>query len=291
MGGEEDFDADVTGVSTPSRRPDKCFEKTAEVLEQVAANCPPIPFMSSEKKEDIFVPTQPADIFIPMKPPSPIKPRKAKPVIDFSSAEGGQAKLRRVLRAYSIYDREVGYCQGMNFIAAMFITFVSEEEAFWILVTVMNESPCRMCGLFGEGMVEAHQVLHVAERLINHFNPRLARHFDKENIHITMFATQWLLTMYTSSFPFEVVTRIWDAFLAEGWKVAYRIMLALLERAQPRLMKMHFEEILNYFKEMPFELDTNELLESAFKIQIKKKHITKYAKEWADKQKQKNDEH
>ena len=42
----------------------------------------------------------------------------------------GQGALRRVLRAYSLYDTEVGYCQGMNFIAAMFLTFLSEEEAF-----------------------------------------------------------------------------------------------------------------------------------------------------------------
>jgi hypothetical protein len=47
---------------------------------------------------------------------------------------GGQAALRRVLRVYSYYDREVGYCQGMNFIAGMFLTFMSEEEAFWLLV-------------------------------------------------------------------------------------------------------------------------------------------------------------
>lgn len=47
---------------------------------------------------------------------------------------GGQSRLRRVLKAYSTYDREIGYCQGMNFIAAMFLTLVSEEKAFWMLV-------------------------------------------------------------------------------------------------------------------------------------------------------------
>ena len=47
---------------------------------------------------------------------------------------GGQARLRRVLKAYSAYDREIGYCQGMNFIAAMFLTLMSEERAFWMLV-------------------------------------------------------------------------------------------------------------------------------------------------------------
>ena len=47
---------------------------------------------------------------------------------------GGQARLRRVLKAYSTYDREIGYCQGMNFIAAMFLTLMPEERAFWMLV-------------------------------------------------------------------------------------------------------------------------------------------------------------
>ena len=51
-----------------------------------------------------------------------------------STTQSGQAALRRVLRAYSYYDPEVGYCQGMNFIAGMFLTLMTEEEAFWLLV-------------------------------------------------------------------------------------------------------------------------------------------------------------
>lgn len=86
-------------------------------------------------------------------------------------------------------------------------------------MNIMTESPCRMRGLFGEGMTEAHQVLHVANPLINQYHPRLARHFDREQIHISMFATQWLLTMYTSSFPFDVVTRVWDAYYQRGGKL------------------------------------------------------------------------
>ncbi len=79
------------------------------------------------------------------------------------SDSSGPAALRRILYAYSVYDSEVvspiyfaclihlwksvqwtflfihyhglkGYCQGMNFIAAMFLTFLPEEESFWMLV-------------------------------------------------------------------------------------------------------------------------------------------------------------
>lgn len=33
----------------------------------------------------------------------------------------GQQQLRRVLRAYAAYDPDVGYCQGMNFLAALLL--------------------------------------------------------------------------------------------------------------------------------------------------------------------------
>jgi len=197
-----------------------------------------------------------------------------------ATTQSGQAALRRVLRAYSYYDPEVGYCQGMNFIAGMFLTVMNEEEAFWLLVSAMSDKPCSMRGLFGEGMRETHKVLHVAEKLIYHYNSRLARHFEKEHIHVTMYATQWLLTQYTSSFKFDLVFRIWDAFLGEGWKIIYRVMLALLQKYQSQLLKMTFEEILTFFRELPDRVDCVQIMDLALKIPLRKKVIAKYEREW-----------
>jgi hypothetical protein len=68
-----------------------------------------------------------------------------------SNTPGGQAALRRVLRAYSYYDPEVGYCQGMNFIAGMFLTVMAEEEAFWMLVGQLQfQSQPNLLALFNE---------------------------------------------------------------------------------------------------------------------------------------------
>lgn len=196
----------------------------------------------------------------------------------------GQAALRRVLRAYSYYDREVSYCQGMNFIAGMFLTLMSEEEAFWLLVAVMHNKPCEMRGMFGEGMRETHKVLHVAERLIRQHLPKLSKHFDREHVHVTMYATQWLLTQYTSSFKFDLVTRVWDSFLCEGWKVIYRVMLALLQQHQNQLIRMSFEDILAFFRELPEMVNGQSVMATALRIPLKTRHIAKYEKEWYAKQ-------
>jgi hypothetical protein len=142
-----------------------------------------------------------------------------------------------------------------------------------------------MRGLFGEGMIETHQVLFIAEKLLHQFLPKLAKHLEKENVHITMYATQWLLTLYTSSFKFDLVTRVWDVFLAEGWKIVYRVMLALLQHAQPVLIKQSFEEMLAFFRELPEQVDANKIMDIALKIPLRKKHLVKLEKEYKEKDK------
>ena len=144
----------------------------------------------------------------------------------------------------------------------------------------MKDEPCRMRGLFGEGMKETHQVLHVAEKLIQQFLPKLSAHFEKEHLHITMFCTQWLLTIYTSSFPFELVTHVWDCFLYEGWKIVYRVMLALLQRFQADLLQLGFEDILAYLRELPDRVKHLNIVETAMKIPLRTSHILKHEREW-----------
>ena len=58
-----------------------------------------------------------------------------------ASAEG-QASLRRVLLAFSVHKPDVGYCQSMNYIAAMLLLCLelSEERAFWVMVALIDDN-------------------------------------------------------------------------------------------------------------------------------------------------------
>jgi Rab-GTPase-TBC domain len=173
------------------------------------------------------------------------------------------------------------------FVFVLFVVSLAVLAQCCVAAAVMYDKPCRMRGLFGEGMRETHQVLFVAEKLIHKFLPRLASHLDKETIHVTMYATQWLLTQYTSSFRFDLVTRVWDCFLFEGWKITYRVMLSLLQHSQATLLAMSFEEILAYFRELPERSDIGgAIIDEAIKIPLRTIHITKFEKEWRAQQQQ-----
>jgi len=46
--------------------------------------------------------------------------------------------MRRVLQAVAYSLPEVGYCQGMNFIASVLIDVLdSEEQGFWMLLAML----------------------------------------------------------------------------------------------------------------------------------------------------------
>jgi hypothetical protein len=50
----------------------------------------------------------------------------------------GQLSLRKLLRWYAILDPEVGYCQGMGFLAGLFLTYMIEEHAFYTFYSVLT---------------------------------------------------------------------------------------------------------------------------------------------------------
>ncbi len=60
------------------------------------------------------------------------------------ATEAGKLSLLRVLRAYAVYDPEVGYCQGMNFLAGLLLTWMpNEATAFGGLVVLMQQRMLR----------------------------------------------------------------------------------------------------------------------------------------------------
>ncbi|KAL8511543.1 hypothetical protein ACS0TY_018086 [Phlomoides rotata] len=53
--------------------------------------------------------------------------------------EDGRNALRRLLTAYARHNPSVGYCQAMNLFAGLLLLLMSEENAFWTLVGILDD--------------------------------------------------------------------------------------------------------------------------------------------------------
>ncbi|KAK7273219.1 hypothetical protein RIF29_14268 [Crotalaria pallida] len=185
----------------------------------------------------------------------------------------GQRSLYNVLKAYSVFDRNVGYVQGMGFLAGLLLLYMSEEDAFWLLVALLKGAVhAPMEGLYLAGLPLVQQYLSQFEQLVREYLPKLGEHFSQEMINPSMYASQWFITVFSYSFPFHLALRIWDVFLFEGVKIVFKVGLALLKYCHDDLNKLPFEKLLHALKNFPEDaMNPDTILPLAYSIKISKR--------------------
>nr|CAB3243940.1 EVI5-like protein [Phallusia mammillata] len=162
----------------------------------------------------------------------------------------GQEVLFNVIKAYSLVDREVGYCQGSAFIVGLLLMQMPEEEAFAVFTTLMQEY--RLRELFKPSMAELGLCMYQLENLIQEHAPELMIHFHAQAFHTSMFASSWFLTLFATTFDLGVASRIMDVFISEGMEIIFRLGLAMLLGSQQQLIQMDMEGMLKLIqKELP----------------------------------------
>ncbi|KAK9507288.1 hypothetical protein O3M35_007179 [Rhynocoris fuscipes] len=175
----------------------------------------------------------------------------------FSSPLGpGQLALFNILKAYSLLDPEVGYCQGLSFLSAVLLLHMSEKEAFYLLKHLMFRRGLR-CRYLPD--MSALQVsLYQLSRLLHDRHPELYAHFDSLEIAPTLYAAPWLLTLFSSQFPLGFVTRVFDLMLADSPDVLFKIALSLLSLHKDDLLQCDsFELVMDYMKKKLPIIDNN----------------------------------
>lgn len=183
----------------------------------------------------------------------------------------GQTSLFKVLKAYAIYDPEVGYIQGMSFIAAILLTYMTEENAFWVLIKIIQRDDQR--SFYLPGMPKAHLAFFQVDELLKTFVPTVYTHF--QSIHMTpfLYCPAWFMTVCTHQFPVATSVRIMDCFLSEGLKVIFRVVLALLRVGRKEFVQADMTQALHLFKTLPETIDTDKLIKRAFKFNLSRKAL------------------
>ncbi|XP_055624376.1 ecotropic viral integration site 5 ortholog isoform X1 [Toxorhynchites rutilus septentrionalis] len=211
----------------------------------------------------------------------------------FKEKDGlGQEALFNVMKAYSLHDREVGYCQGSGFIVGLLLMQVMpEEDAFSVLVQIMQQY--RMRDMFKPSMAELGLCMYQLESIVQEQIPELHLHFQSQGFQTSMYASSWFLTLYTTALNLTLSCRIMDVFLSEGMEFIFKVAIALLLIGKDTLLSLDMEAMLKYFqKELPqkVENDSDGLFNLAFQVKINTKKMKKMEKEYADLRKKEQEE-
>ncbi|XP_077045236.1 rab GTPase-activating protein 1 isoform X3 [Agelaius phoeniceus] len=207
------------------------------------------------------------------------------PAHDYFKDTGGdgQDSLYKICKAYSVYDEEIGYCQGQSFLAAVLLLHMPEEQAFSVLVKIMFDYGLRE--LFKQNFEDLHCKFYQLERLMQEYIPDLYNHFLDISLEAHMYASQWFLTLFTAKFPLYMVFHIIDLLLCEGISVIFNVALGLLKTTKDDLLLTDFEGALKFFRvQLPkryrSEENAKKLMELACNMKISQKKLKKYEKEY-----------
>uniref|UniRef100_A0AC34F0E6 Rab-GAP TBC domain-containing protein n=1 Tax=Panagrolaimus sp. ES5 TaxID=591445 RepID=A0AC34F0E6_9BILA len=214
------------------------------------------------------------------------------PELDFfKDGQRGQQSLFNVIKAYSVHDREVGYCQGSAFIVGLLLLQMPEEEAFAVFVKLMEQY--RLRELYKPAMTELGLCMFQLECIVQEQMPDLYTHFNNMGFDTSMYASSWFLTLFTTSLPLDLANRIMDLFLVDGMSAIFRVAIAILQQSRIDLLKLDMEGMLKYFQREireRYENDHELLFAVASQITLNAKKMKKLEKEYLAKRTKEQEE-
>ncbi|XP_063013503.1 TBC1 domain family member 1 isoform X3 [Melospiza melodia melodia] len=166
----------------------------------------------------------------------------------FSAQLGaGQLSLYNILKAYSLLDQEVGYCQGLSFVAGVLLLHMSEEDAFKMLKFLMFDMGLRK--QYRPDMTILQIQMYQLSRLLHDYHRDLYNHLEAHEIGPSLYAAPWFLTMFASQFPLGFVSRVFDMLFLQGSEAIFKVALSLLGSHKPLILQHeNLETIVDFIK-------------------------------------------
>ncbi|XP_063779819.1 TBC1 domain family member 14 isoform X2 [Pseudophryne corroboree] len=178
--------------------------------------------------------------------------------------------LHSILGAYTCYRPDVGYVQGMSFIAAVLILNLDTADAFIAFSNLLNK-PCQMAFFrVDHGLMLTYYASF--EVFFEENLPRLFAHFKKNNLTPDIYLIDWIFTLYSKSLPLDLACRVWDVFCRDGEEFLFRTALGILKLFEDILTKMDFIHIAQFLTKLPEDLTADDLFLSIAAIQMQSRN-------------------
>ncbi|KAM6972614.1 TBC1 domain family member 1 [Aplochiton taeniatus] len=159
----------------------------------------------------------------------------------------GQLSLYNLLKAYSLLDPEVGYCQGLSFVAGVLLLHMEEEDAFNMLKFLMYDMGLRK--QYRPDMIILQIQMYQLSRLLHDYHRELYSHLEQQEIGPSLYAAPWFLTAFASHFPLGFVARVFDMLFLQGSEVIFKVALSLLGSHKPLILQHDsLESIVDFIK-------------------------------------------
>ena len=158
-------------------------------------------------------------------------------------------KAKNILTCLSEVYPKIGYCQGMHHICQFLleITSKNETETFNLFSAIISKTNYEQIVINDFKLMKKY--FYVFDRLISIYLPDLFVINKSNNIGACFYISPWFITLFTMRFQkkqTKLLLRVFDMFILDGWICIVRIGLVMLKYYQKDLVKMKYEELLQF---------------------------------------------
>ncbi|KAG8514126.1 TBC1 domain family member 30, partial [Galemys pyrenaicus] len=191
-------------------------------------------------------------------------------------AEQDRVVLKRVLLAYARWNKNVGYCQGFNILAALILEVVEGNEGDALKIMIYLIDKVLPESYFVNNLRALSVDMAVFRDLLRLKLPELSQHLDilqrtankesgggYEPPLTNVFTMQWFLTLFATCLPNHTVLKIWDSVFFEGSEIILRVSLAIWAKLGEQIECCETaDEFYSTMGRLTQEMLENDLLES-----------------------------
>ena len=176
-------------------------------------------------------------------------------------------KLYNVLIAYSNFNKNIGYAQGLNFLAGRsIILFKNEEKVFLFLDGLINRF--NLGYFLSINNQELSKQIKYCSELLNKYCNNFISYLKSKLVNHDFFSTSWLLTLFSNSMDKKKLYICWSFMAIFGWKFFYSFIIQIILFYEKNLMKINEGKLSKQMKELlksnVFIKDFNNIIKNTF---------------------------
>ncbi|KAF7490404.1 TBC1 domain family member 14 [Sarcoptes scabiei] len=172
-----------------------------------------------------------------------------------------------ILSAYAVYRPDIGYSQGMSFLAAvLLLNSASTFDAFSSFANLLNND--LLIAFYTLNQTKMNMIYLYYDRQFKTLLPNLANHFESIGLSTDLFFLYQVLTLFARTLNLDCLSRVWDLFLRDGNEFLFRASLALLAMFQNELIRLEFIDSARFLTNLPEKIDSEKLFETIASIKL-----------------------
>jgi len=170
-----------------------------------------------------------------------------------SKKNDGQKILCNLLRSlfYENNKEQIIYCQGMNFIAAVFYDIIqNEEETFHLLKGFFINGKYEI--IFKNRLSLLKEYFIILDKLIYLYLPKIHQKLKIKQIHVNVFVSPYFVTLFTNIYYFnqdntnKFLLHCIDDFILNGWNSLFSTLICVLKYFERKILDLKSEELVKF---------------------------------------------